>query len=365
MNKQTFINQLSKLVAFETVSGNVAENSKALDYVESILPKKTTVKRFKNKNAEILIAGNVDTLSPKVGYLVHMDVVSGRPDQFVPKVIDDKIIGRGTSDMKFSIPIGIELLSEAIKLNLSFSIAITTDEETGGYEGGLFLAKNIKFRPKCLIVPDGGDNMNFVNKSKGVCQIIIESAGKTAHASRPWIGFNAIEPLIILESKLLKKYGKNNDKPNWNTTMNIGIIEGGKSLNQVCDKAVIKLDFRFPETDSAERIVAEVKALAKTVGGKITVSTASIGMPTFTDKDLLVVKTFLSTMKKVYGKKILVKETYGASDARHFAEFNIPILMIKPIGGEIHSENEWISISSCLKFHEGLRLFIDKGAVKP
>lgn len=360
MNKQTFINQLNKLVSFETVSGNIIDNSRALNYVESILPKGSFVKRVKNKNAEILIASSVKGLSPKIGYLVHIDVVSGRPDQFIPKVKGGRIIGRGSSDMKFSIPLGIELLSESIKLGLSFSIAITTDEETGGYEGGLFLAKNIKFRPNCLIVPDGGDNLNFVNKSKGVCQVIIESKGITAHASRPWAGFNAIEPLIILENMLIKKYSKNNLKPNWNTTMNIGIIEGGKSLNQVCDKAVLKLDFRFPETDSSERIVAEVKALAKTVKGNISVSTASVGMPTFTDKNLPVVKNFLSVMEKEFGREILVKETYGASDARHFAEYGIPILMIKPIGGEIHSEDEWISISSCLKFYEALKIFLEK-----
>jgi succinyl-diaminopimelate desuccinylase len=360
MNKQIFINQLKKLVAFETVTGNITENSKALDFVESILPKGVSVQRIKNKNAEILIARNTKSFSPDVGYLVHMDVVAGRPDQFKPKVVGDKIIGRGTSDMKFSIPLGVELLKESIGSKTDFSLAITTDEETGGYEGGLFLAKNMKFKPKCLIVPDGGDQLNFVNKSKGVCQIIVESKGKTAHASRPWAGVNAIEPLIKLTNKLIQRYGKNSLKPNWKTTMNIGAIEGGKSVNQVCNNAVIKFDFRYPETDSSEKIVKDVKSIASKIEGRLKVTTASVGMPTFTDKNLHVVKDFISAMRTVYKRKILIKETYGASDARHFSEFNIPVLMMKPIAGEMHSEDEWISISSCLKFYEGLRLFIDK-----
>jgi len=364
MDKNTFLKQLTKLISFKTVTGNVTENSKALDYVESILPKGAYIKRLRNKNAEILIAGNVKSLSPDVGYLVHMDVVAGRPDQFKPKVLGDKIYGRGTSDMKFSIPVGIALLDFANENKIKFTLVITTDEETGGYEGGLFLAENIKFRPGCLIVPDGGEKLNFVNKSKGVCQIIVESEGKTAHASRPWAGVNAIDPLVKITSVLIKRYGKNNIKPNWNTTMNIGMVEGGKSVNQVCNKAIIKFDFRYPESDSAKRIVREVKSLAREIGGKITVTTASIGMPTFTDQKLSVVKDFIQAMEKTYKRKILIKETYGASDARHFSKFNTPVLMMKPIAGEMHSEDEWVSISSCLKFYEGLKVFIDKVGTK-
>lgn len=358
MNKQIFTKQLKDLITFETVTGNISENSKALDFVESILPESIFVNRFKNKNAEILIASTTKNLSPKIGYLVHMDVVAGRPDLFKPNVVGDRITGRGTSDMKFSIPIGIALLSFAKENRIEFTLVVTTDEETGGYEGGLFLAEDIKFRPDCLIVPDGGEKLNFVNKSKGVCQLIVEAEGKTAHASRPWAGVNAIEPLIKLSNILIKKYGKNNKKPNWNTTINIGAVEGGKSVNQVCNNAVIKFDFRYSEADSAKRITKEVQDLAKKVGEKITVTTASVGMPTFTDRGLPVVKEFIKSMEKVYKRKILVKGTYGASDARHFSRFNIPVLMMKPIAGEMHSEDEWVSISSCMKFYDGLRLFL-------
>ncbi|NMC98111.1 MAG: M20 family metallopeptidase [Bacteroidales bacterium] len=358
MEKQQFIDQLKKLISFKTVSGDIEENSKALDFVESILPKSIFVKRVKNKNAEVLIASTVKGLKPKIGYLVHIDVVSGDAELFNPKVSGDKVYGRGSSDMKFSIPLGVYLLKFAKENNIEFSLAITTDEEIGGYEGGMYLAKNLKFRPSCLIVPDGGDNLNFVNKSKGVCQIIVESKGATAHASRPWAGFNAINPLIILTNQLIKKYGKNSNKPNWKTTMNIGAIEGGKSVNQVCNNATIKFDFRYPESDSSERIVNEVKNIAKKISGNLIVTTASVGMPTFTNSKLPVVQKFISSMKDVYKKEIIIKETYVASDARHFSEFNIPILMMKPIAGEMHSENEWVSVTSALTFCRGLERFL-------
>lgn len=362
MKRDVFLAQLIKLVSFETVTGNVVENAKALDYVKSLLNPKATIKRIKNNTAEIFIAGNVKSQSPDIAYLVHMDVVSAKPDEFKLKIKDDKAFGRGTSDMKFSIPMGIELLNELIlnKSKLSFVLVMTTDEETGGENGCGYLAEKFKFRPKCLIVPDGGDNLTFVNKSKGVCWLDVTSKGTPAHASRPWMGKNALDPLILLGKKLIENYGKNSLKENWETTMNIGQIQGGISVNQVCPEAVMKLDFRFPEGNSVQKITKEVTSLAKKFSSNIEVTLASSTLPTFTDTGLSVVKNFINSMEKAYGKKIVISPAYGASDSSHFARYNIPVLMIKPMGGEIHSANEWVSISSCLKFYDGLKIFVKR-----
>lgn len=361
MDKNTFIKQLKDLVAFETVTGNIVENSKALNYVVKLLPKGIYIKRFKNKDAEILIAGNKNTMSPNLCYLVHIDVVSAKPEMFKAKVTDDKIFGRGTSDMKYSIPIGIELLNYIVlkKLNFSFSFVITTDEETDGSKGCGYLVEQLGFKPKALIIPDGGDNLNFVNKSKGVCWLEVKSVGSQAHASRLWMGKNAIEPLTIVASRLIKIYGKNSKKENWNITMNIGQINGGMSVNQVCNEASMKLDFRFPETDSSKKIIKMVKKIAKETDPSLSVRVLSETDPTFTDVNSKIVIDFIKSFESVYETKIPVMPTYAASDASHFGRQNVPILMIKPVGGEIHSENEWVSISSSMKFYDSLKIFIN------
>lgn len=45
------------------------------------------------------------------------------------------------------------------------------------------------------------------------------------HTSRPSIGKNAIDSLILVGSKLLEIYGKNSMQENWNTTMCMGLLE--------------------------------------------------------------------------------------------------------------------------------------------
>lgn len=360
LEKQVFVDQLAQLVECKTLSGDVAENAKALDLVIGWIDKRAKIKRVQNGKAEILIAGNTDSVNPDFAFMVHMDVVAGKPGQFEMVVDGDRLVGRGTSDMKFSIPIGIALLNESLKekSNLSFALVITTDEEVGGFEGAKFLVGKMGFSPKTLIVPDGGDNLVFVDRAKGVCQINIHSTGSPAHASRPWLGMNALEPLILIAAKLIKEFSETNKKESWMTTMNIGVVQGGISTNQVCPEAEMKLDFRFPETESVEKILERVRGLAREVGGEIEVELSSTGQPTFTDKNLPVVKKFIRAIEMATGRKIEVKPTYGASDARWFSGQNTPVLMIKPIGGEIHSDREWISLSSCLEFYKGLRGFL-------
>lgn len=363
LTQKQFIQQLTKLVEFPSLTGDVEVNGQALDYIESLISPQAKVQRLTNGQAEILLASNVDSLEPEFGYMVHVDVVAGSDSMFKLRQDGDLVFGRGVSDMKFSIPIGIALLNELLeaKSTTSFTLAITTDEEVGGFEGAAFLAKSINWRPKALIVPDGGDNLQFVEKAKGVAQFEITSKGTSAHASRPWMGKNALPSLGKLVAKLDERYGQNNLAESWETTLNFGQLVGGISTNQVCDSAVLRIDFRYPETNSLERIENEVRNLIEEIDPaleSLTMKKLSTGLPTFTDVRLPVVKRFLSTLEAEYGQSIKVAPTFGASDARHFAAFNIPVLMIKPLGGDIHMESEYLDVPSTMTFYEALRKFV-------
>lgn len=92
------------------------------------------VRKISN-NFEYLWVSVKGTNKPRYSYMVHMDVVYGEEDQFVMKLEGGKAVGRGTSDMKFSIPIGIALINKAFN-KMNFDLIITTDEEIGGFDGG-------------------------------------------------------------------------------------------------------------------------------------------------------------------------------------------------------------------------------------
>ncbi|GIK83566.1 MAG: hypothetical protein BroJett025_01880 [Patescibacteria group bacterium] len=376
LDKKTLQTQLQQLIAIRSLSGQIPENSAVLDLIETLVNPQATVKRIKNKSAEILLISNIQNatdeqlMNPEFGYLVHVDVVAAKEELWTMKLGERTIreksntetvaLGRGVSDMKYSVPIGVSILNDLIKQksNKTITLAITTDEERGGFDGALYLAENLKFRPQNLIVPDGGDNWKFVNKAKGILHIRVSCKGRAAHGSRPWQGKNAISLLVKMLSKLLEKYEQNSFEPNWGTTMSPGVIKGGVSVNQVCDGALVEIDFRYPETTSIENIVNEVKEIATSVGAEVTVETMASGLATYTNVDLPIVQKFVSTMQKHTHSTIEIVPNYGGSDARHFASYNIPVLMMKPTGGDIHEDTEWISLDSCLEYERGLFEFI-------
>lgn len=362
LTKEKFIQDLSRLVSFKSITSDLDQNKKVLNFIVSKIDKGAIIKRLKNNNSEILLASNSKSLCPDICLLVHTDVVAGRQDQFLMKIKKGIAYGRGVCDMKFSIPIGYSLLNEIIKRKnkLTFLLAVTSDEETGGFNGAQFLANKYGLNPKILIVPDGGDNLIFVNKSKGVCQLQIISHGQPAHSSRIWEGKNANEPIIELCTELLKRYGRNNKKETWNTTFNIAKINGGISTNQVCSRAEVLFDFRFPENTSYKKIKNEVSTIAKKISNSLSVKLLAYGDPTFVDVKNKIVSLLIKIFKESFGKNIRIAGTHGASDARHFAFLHMPILMIKPMGGDIHGVNEHIDIDSCMTYYTALKSFIEE-----
>lgn len=363
LQKQEFIDQLAKLVSFPTVTGDLKANHEAIDYIVSLISSRANIKIIQNGQARILVASNKKTLSPTIGYMVHSDVVTASDELFSLRQVKNKVYGRGVSDMKFSIPLGIALLNELIsqksqKSSLSFSLVVTTDEEVGGFEGAVHLAQVVGWRPKYLIVPDGGDNLQFVRASKGVAQFLVESKGVSAHASRVWQGKSAIIPLALLISELSKRYEQNNSKRGWYTTVNFGKIFGGVSTNQVCDQATLEIDFRYSESDSFSRIESELHEIVAGYSDQIKITPLSTGLPTHTDPKTPIARKFIKVFEEVFQKQIPVCDNFGASDARHFAEFSIPVLMIKPVGGDIHMESEWLDVDSTMKYYQALRNFI-------
>ncbi len=362
MNKKKFIHDLGMLVAFPTLTGNSEGFSEAMTFIQNQIDPKAHITLLPNNNEPILLACNKPTKSPDVCYLVHVDVVAAQKHQFLMQVVDGIAYGRGVSDMKFSIPIGYNLLNELIKnkSDLSFMLIVTSDEERGGFKGAGYLADEYKVTPKLVIVPDGGDNFVIINKSKGVCHLKISMQGKPAHSSRPWLGENALVPIIKLAQKLANEYENANRNAGWHTTMNIGKLEGGISINQVPSEAQLYLDFRFPpEFDSSDSILQKVTSFAQKIDTRLTIESIATGIAPYTDLAHPALKLFIKTLSKKLGREILNEGGYGSHDARHFNKYGIPFIMTKPAGGEIHGDKEHLDIDSAILLYDSLLQFLN------
>jgi acetylornithine deacetylase/succinyl-diaminopimelate desuccinylase family protein len=203
----------------------------------------------------------------------HMDTVpvgdraAWSVDPFGGECQDGKIYGRGAADMKgglASMIMAVDALHRSrieLKGNLILTAVIMEElaEKLSQRRGVVELIDKEVIRGDAAIVGEPTSlNVSLGHRGRAVFEVLTH--GKSAHASMPKRGVNAIEKMAeIIQSLKALKMGDN--KLLGSGTFNIGVIEGGTKPNVVPDLCKIKIDRRltFGETpQTAERDLQKI-----------------------------------------------------------------------------------------------------------
>lgn len=347
---------LQKLVSQKTLTSDFEANRQALKWVEAELAPLSLYTRFyEENNHPSLVITTQKTKKPIVWLVAHIDVVSAADTQFCPIIRDKKMYARGAYDMKMAIACYMLLLHELKDelSHLNLGIMLTSDEEMGGFHGVKRLLEK-GYSGDIVFLPDGGFNWKFEEAAKGVLHIKIGAKGCAAHGSRPWLGVNAINKLIGVLDKVQALFPQ---EGSYFPTANIGFIQGGKSVNQVPDYAEAKIDIRYPPSMSASVLYAKIEAIAKE-HDQVTLEKIGEGSPHQADLSHAAFQRFRQIAASLYDIKVGSMVAHGSSDARFFAERGIPVLVIAPQGGEIHSAEEWVDLEDLARFYEVLKVWV-------
>ncbi len=325
MNKEI----LRKLVSFNTIKDK--ENKQIMDYIEDYLKKYNFSTRRIDK---CLIAFNDP--SPKIGFIGHTDTVDyeswdGNP--FELKEDGDKLIGLGSCDMKGGIA---AILSSISKIDLNknkIALYFTNDEETS-FEGIKSINKEI-VTPN-VIIGEPTNNIPIYG-TKGVLELVVEFFGKKCHSSTPELGINAIYECVDFINKIKEYYEKdikNNINNAFNipyTTMNIGMINGGETVNSVPGKCTITIDFRIANDRDIQSILNKIRSELKNYNSNLIVKNSMF--PKVNNSDI-------SFLEEISSKK----ETKCYLTEGSFIDKNFIILGPGP--DTSHQKNEYITYSS-------------------
>jgi succinyl-diaminopimelate desuccinylase len=348
---------LKNLVQFQTVTGDFKANNMALDYIADFLQQRGMyIKKHEWDRYRSLIATvRPDQKTPAIMLYSHIDVVPCQTQMWKMQKKDGKIFGRGVFDMKFSLAIYMQLVDE-LKTKLTkydFGIMVLTDEETGGGHGICHLIEE-GYVPKVCIMPDGGENWQIEIYAKGVWHFQIETWGESSHGSRPWQGNNAVSKMITVlhEIETLFMYGQRPDT----STFNIGYIKGGEAINQVPDYTIAGLDIRYTTDEEGEAIKIKIETMCKRRGAKLTA--VEEGTTIVTDLSNPYIQAFIKSAKNISGISLRPCKSYGASDARYFAQVNVPCIISSPLGGDRHSNHEWIDAKGIDQYKDILQDYL-------
>jgi succinyl-diaminopimelate desuccinylase len=356
MNEEPLIAILRDLVGFQSVSGNFAGTEECFHYLRRSLIEAGLDTQLLRSNdlPSIFATTQPDTKKPKLILQAHMDVVPAKPPGFNMREEDGKLYGRGVFDMKFAAACYLQLVQE-LKDELgmyNFGLMLTSDEEIGGDDGVGYLLEQGYSAEVCML-PDGGDQWEIEASCNGVWFARIKASGVAAHGSRPWEGENAIGMLIEALDEIKGLFG---ELGHGKSSITISQISGGEAINQVPDSAEATLDMRFADKEQFDSYKNAVSLITSNRGLELlTIAETPCGLVDMQNQHVI---DFMVVAERIHGQPIGRNHSLGASDARFFAQKNIPTIVIRPSGGGHHGNNEWIDKAELLKFYELVKAYV-------
>ncbi|ACN14327.1 peptidase family protein (putative zinc metallopeptidase) [Desulforapulum autotrophicum HRM2] len=353
--KDEIIPLLKELIEFKSTASRPIEISRCADFIETYV-KQTGARytRIDHNNIPSILVTPKGKVTP-VLLMAHFDVVEAEDPLFTAVENQGNLYGRGSNDDKYAVAVCLVLLkkwmatlekNQQSQAHLPFGILITGDEETGGYDGAQYALRQVK--ANFAIALDGGNPEKVILKEKGMLQLELAAHGKAAHGARPWLGVNAID-LLVDDLQKIRPLFMDKAEGHWHKTLNLGIIRGGDSVNQVCDKAWALLDIRYTENDDPDQIVADIDGLTHST---ITIKEKE---PLFTGGH----SDYLDKLLSLVPQAVTGNE-HGASDARFLGDLNIPGIIWGARGNQTaHAKDEHVEIKSVIMVFETLDRFMD------
>ena len=293
-----------------------------------------------------VIARLGDSTGPVLGFNSHIDTVGTGSrgdwtrDPFGGEVAGGRVWGRGAGDAKASVAamcVAAKLLHQSRETwRGGVLLALVSDEETGG-NGSRFLLANGHTDADAWVIGEMTGNRVAIAE-KGLIWLRIETLGRTAHASTPEKGVNAIDKMLDLLQRIRTELVPTMRVARHPLTppgsLNIGLIEGGVQPNMVADRCSVVLDRRLLPNERPEAFEADVRRLLSELsehdsGFRARVETLLIGPSIETDpKDPLVV-----AVRDASVELGIVDEPIGfdqSCDGRFYAELGIPTVILGP-----------------------------------
>ncbi|QCI66959.1 M20 family metallopeptidase [Phreatobacter stygius] len=200
----------------------------------------------------------------------HVDVVPlgmepWSRDPFAGDIVDGKLYGRGSSDMKAGVAAFVtatlDLAAGGTQPRRGITLVITAGEETG-CEGAFHLGRTGALgRAALLIVAEPTSNRPII-AHKGSVRVAVRARGRTVHSSMPELGDNAIDKIADWIQRLkAHRFAVPAHPLLGPTTASVTTVSGGLNINSVPDLASFTVDFRTIPAHRHGDLLAEIAEL--------------------------------------------------------------------------------------------------------
>lgn len=368
---QEVVQLLAELVKIE--STNVGKFEEEIgNFVADWLEKETglpVVKdEFEPKRFNVVCKLEGEIHDPAFISIHHMDVVPAgegwETDPFEPKIVGDRMYGRGAGDMKAGLAAGMLAFRDAVKLNKKPKrdiIFIATADEEGNIMKGAMQALKSGYATKNSYAldhePSGGE---ILIRHKGKTWFEITVKGAPAHGSMPWTGIDAIVGMSEVVLGIKRRIDALPvDDEFGQSSVCFGTIEGGYNTNVVAEKCTITIDMRLAPPLTSEGSLKLVEEAIEEACEKVPGLTGSYEVIAkrpyiLQDDSSILLKELQEVVKEVTGSYTTTPVFTGYTDTGVIAAEtgNINCMSYGPVGMNYHQANEYVELDSVLTTYE-------------
>src|SRR4051794_13247145 len=286
----------------------------------------------------------------------HLDVVPGDSGQFEPHLEGDKLFGRGAYDMKGGLAAmmcATRDLAAQSDVKVHFVCCCDEESEEDENRGSDYIAKTMGYLGDFAITGEPTDMLIGV-QAKGVLLLRVDVRGRAAHGSTPWLGDNAVlKAMDVFRAIQSLPFARESSEMFDRASINLGRVSGGDVPNKVPDHCVIDVDIRFLPGQDADEILHQVEAIADT-----RVETIFRRDPVVVSRTNPYVAMLAEAASGGSPAERISVGRDGASDITAWLEAGVPGVEFGPEGAGHHGPEEWVSVSSLVRYRQALVDFV-------
>lgn len=290
----------------------------------------------------------------------HTDTVGveGMKDPFSASIRDGKMYGRGAYDMKGSLAACLATV-KALKdsgavVGGDIHVAAVADEEYASI-GTADLIERYRIHGAIVTEPT---NMDICLAHKGFVWLEVETIGRAAHGSRFDEGIDAnmrmgrfLVELEKLEQDLRARQGHSLVGP---PSLHAAKISGGTELSTYSAKCNSQIERRTIPGETEAQIVDEIKTIIDKLASddptfKATLKPFFVRDPFVISPQASIVTAIEKAAEKVLDRKPAFVGQTGWMDSGLLSKAGIETVVMGPIGGGAHSQEEWVDLDSLVE----------------
>ncbi|MGA9567455.1 MAG: M20/M25/M40 family metallo-hydrolase [Candidatus Korobacteraceae bacterium] len=207
-----------------------------------------------------------DTKAPFLALSAHIDTVFPAGTPITVSRQENKLCGPGISDNGSGVTALLAMASVLTAMNIAHSAPILFIGNVGEEgEGNLRGMRHIFEQPRwldsigALVVLDGAGTDTIIAEGLGSRRYEITVRGPGGHS---WSDFGVANPIVAL-ARIIERFSQTTVPATPKTTFNVGVVEGGTSVNSIPQSATMRVDTRSASVEQLDRLEKALRDAVK------------------------------------------------------------------------------------------------------